>query len=347
MNVIYDQRTYRELPQSMAVKESDDAWHPLKDRNYVEWWYFDVMNNDGSIVRGQFYISGNRWHGRNSMTGVRASYVKPDGTELLIEKKFPLSSFKASTETCDVQIGSNFIKGDLSLYTVHIEDEDKALDLELRSDMMGFTSRACFGSESKYMYWVVPQPRCRAKGLFKTQNETFNIEGTGYRDHNWLNFPPMDYLAYWDWGRIYNDEFTIIFADIVSTKKFNNAEIKPLLIYDSNRMIYLTTELQRWHLTKGDISLDSEIKAGIPRIHLLNAHGDGFSLRLNLQLKSVFQKIDLLADFNPVVRFFIRTFKAKPAIASLFSTGSGELNIDGRRHALNCTAIHEFVNNLR
>ncbi len=65
------------------------------------------------------------------------------------------------------------------------------------------------------------------------------------------------------------------------------------------------------------------------------------------RIKSVFQKIDLLADFNPVVRFFIRTFKAKPAIASLFSTGSGELNIDGRRHALNCTAIHEFVNNLR
>ena len=347
MNVIYDQRTYREMPQSMAVKESDDAWHPLKDRNYVEWWYFDLMNSDGSIIRGQFYISASIWRARNFMTGVRASYVKPDGTELLIEKKFPLSSFKASTETCDVQIGKSFIKGNLSHYTLHIEDEDKALDLELRSEMKGFTSRACFGSESKYMYWVVPQPRCQAKGTFKTRNETFNIEGIGYRDHNWLNFPPMDYLAYWDWGRIYDKEFTILFADIVTTKKFDSTEIKPLLIYDSNRMVYLSTETARWNLTKGDISLDPETKTGIPRIHLLNVHDDGFSIQLNLQLKSVFQKIDLLADFNPLARFLIRTFKAKPTITSFFSTGYGELNIKGQPYALNCTAIHEFVNNIK
>src|SRR4030042_6156196 len=108
------------------------------------------MNGDGSIVRGQSYISGSIWRGRNSMTGVRASYVKPDGTELLIEKKFPLSYFKASTETCDVQIDKSFIKGNLSHYTLHIEDEDKALDLELRSEMKGFTSRAGFGSAARH-----------------------------------------------------------------------------------------------------------------------------------------------------------------------------------------------------
>ena len=347
MNVIYDQKTYREMPQSMAVKQSDDAWHPSQDRNYIEWWYFDLMNSDGSIVRGQFYISGNISRPRSVRTGIRASYVKPDGTELIIEKKFPLSSFKASTETCDVQIGNNFIKGNLSHYMLHIEDEDKALDLELRAEIKGFTSRACFGSESKYMYWVVPQPRCQAKGVFKTANETLNIEGTGYRDHNWLNFPPMDFLAYWDWGRIYDKEFTLIFADIVTTKRFNNAEIKPLLIYDSDKMVYLTTEAARWNLTTGDISLDPETKTDIPLIHLLNAHENGLSLQLNLQLKSVFQKIDLLADFNPIARFLIRTFKAKPTVTSFFSTGSGELNLTGKQHLLNCTAIHEFVNNVR
>lgn len=347
MNVIYDQRTYREMPQSMAVKESDDAWHPLKDRNYTEWWYFDLMNSKGSIVRGHFYISGSILRGRDSMTGVMASYMKPNGTELIIKNKFPLSSFKASTETCDVQIGRNFIKGNLSYYTLHMEDENKALDLELRSDILGFTSRACFGSESRYMYWVVPQPRCQARGMFKTGKETFDIEGTGYRDHNWLNFPPMDYLAYWDWGRIYDRKFTILFADIVTTKKFNSAEIKPLLIYDLNKMVYLSTETSRWNLTKGDISLDPETKTGIPRINLLKAHDDGLSLQLTLQLKSVFQKIDLLADFNPIVGFLIRTLKANPTITSFYSTGSGELNIAGKPHTINCTALHEFVNNIK
>src|SRR4030042_613001 len=65
--------------------------------------------------------------------------------------------------------------------------------------------------------------------------------------------------------------------------------------------------------------------------------------RVEVSQQVVFQKIDLLADFNPIARFLIRTFKAKPTITSFFSTASGELNIKGQPHALNCTAIHEFV----
>lgn len=58
MKVIYEEKTFREIPESLTIRQSDDAWHPLKDRNYIEWWYFDVINSDGSLVRGQFYIMG-------------------------------------------------------------------------------------------------------------------------------------------------------------------------------------------------------------------------------------------------------------------------------------------------
>src|SRR5512136_230880 len=133
MKVIYPALTYREIPESMMIKPVDDAWHPLKHRNYIEWWYFDVMNGDGGIVRGQFYISGDISRPRRVITGVRATHVAPDGTETTLEKKFPYSSFKASTESCDVRLNKNFIKGDLSHYTLHMEDSEKSLDLELDS----------------------------------------------------------------------------------------------------------------------------------------------------------------------------------------------------------------------
>ena len=346
MKIIYPALTYREIPESMIIKPVDDAWHPLKDRNYVEWWYFDVMNGDGSIIRGQFYISGDISRPRRVISGVRATYVAADGTEITLEKKFPYSSFKASTESCEVEIGKNFIKGDLSHYTLHIEDSEKSLDLELDSRMGGFTSYASFGDDTKRMYWVVPQPRGHARGIFKTKEKDLSIDGLGYRDHNWWNFYPLNTIEYWDWGRVYDKEFTFIFADIVTTRRLGNAHIKPLVIYDSSRLIYVTNESSKWSLDKADIKLDPDTKLALPRKHLVRAQDGDLSLELNLRLEKVFQRIDLLADFNPVVRWLIRTFKAKPSITSYFSTGSGKLSLAGRHSALTCNAVHELVRNI-
>ena len=346
MSIIYPAQTYREIPESMIIGQSNDAWHPLKNRNYIEWWYFDVMNGDGSIVRGQFFISGDVSPPGRVLTGVRATYVEPDGTETTIEEKFPYSSFKASTESCEVSIGKNFLKGDLSHYTLHIEDSEKSLDLELDSKMRGFTSHSCFGDETKCMYWVVPQPRGHARGTFQTKEKSFSIAGLGYRDHNWLNFYPLNVIEYWDWGRVYDKEFTFIFADIVTTKRLGNVHIKPLVIYDSSKLIYLTTESSKWSLDKADIKLDPHTKLAIPEKHLVKAEDQDLSLELNLHLEKVFQRIDLLADYNPVVRWLIRTFKAKPTITSYFSAGSGRLNLGGRQIALTCTAVHELVRNI-
>jgi hypothetical protein len=303
------------------------------------------MNGDGSIVRGQLFISGDISRPGKVITGVRVTYVKPDGTEINIEERFPYSSFKASTKSCEVSIGKNFIKGDLSHYMLHIEDSEKSLDLELDSKMRGFTSHSCFGDETKYMYWVVPQPRGHARGTFQTKEGTLSIDGLGYRDHNWLNFSPLNIIQYWDWGRVYDKEFTFIFADIVTTKRLGNAHIKPLVIYDSSKFIYLTNESSKWSLDKADIKLDPYTKLALPEKHLVKAQDQDLSLELNLHLEKVFQRIDLLADYNPVVRWLIRTFKAKPTITSYFSTGSGNFSFSGRQIALTCTAVHELVRN--
>lgn len=344
--VIYEEKTYREIPESMVVSQIDDAWHPLKHRYYIEWWYFDVMNPDGSLVRGQFFVAGNIARPKGVTTGIRASYVAPDGTETVIEQRFPYSSFRASTDVCDVQIGPNFIRGDLSHYQVHIEGIGKSLDLELDSEIHGITSYASFGDESHYMHWVVPQPRGLAKGRFIDGQVTYQLDGLGYRDHNWLNIPPMDLLAFWDWGRIYDGDYTIIFADIVTTKRMEQEEIKPLAIFDSKQLVYLTTERAKWSLDKSDLRPDPETGLKIPWKNTLKARDDALSLEVNLELKQVFQRIDLLADFNPVLRFLIRTFKAKPTITSFFSTGSGRMDLEGHEHSLECRAVHELVKNL-
>jgi hypothetical protein len=347
MRVICEQITAREIPESMTVSQSDNAWHPTKDRNYVEWWYFDLTNADGSLVRGQFYLMGDISRPKMVKTGIRASLVRPDLTEVLIEKRFPYSEFKASTETCDVELGKSFIRGNLSHCDVHVEDGADGLDLAFDSGMTGFKGRACFGDEMTYMMWVVPQPRGHAKGTFRTKGEMLEIDGLGYRDHNWLNMPPMKCVSYWDWGRAYDKEFTFIFADILATKRFGSARVKPLMVYDSTKLVWLTMEPAIWGITKSDVKFDPHTRLNCPQTTVLRARDSDFSLDIDLRLQKAFQKIDLLADFDPIPRFLIRAFLADPFAVSFLSKGSGKLALSGREHALACTAIHERVNSLR
>jgi hypothetical protein len=280
-------------------------------------------------------------------TGVRASLVKPDLTEVLIDEKFPYSSFRSSTEVCDVEIGRNYLKGDLSHNRLHIEGGDKTLDLEFDTEITGFKGRACFGDEGRYMIWVVPQPRSQVRGTFSTKEETLNIEGAGYRDHNWSNISPIRCVSYWDWGRIYANEFTIIFANIVATRRFGHAEVKPLMVYDSRGLLFLTTEPKKWALTKSDVKHDQHRRMERPERYQLKAQDEDFFLDIDLRVEKVFQEIDLIADYHPLVRFFTRTFVADPFTISLLSVGSGRFGFSGQKNALTCTAIHEFVNNRR
>ena len=346
MKVIMEEKTCRELEESLALRESDDAWHLQKDRNYIEWWYFDVMNSDDSIVRGQFFISRDLLRPGYLRNGVRATYVEDDGTEFTIEKRFPPASFRASAEVCDVEIENNYFRGDLSRCSVHIEDKDTVLDLELHSEMPGFKSHACFGKNTTCMHWVVPQPRGRAQGVFRTGDSTFEFQGIGYRDHNWLNFSPMDTIEYWDWGRVYDERFTVIFADIVTTKRYEKARIEPLIIYDSDRFIYLTNETEKWSLTKGEGIYDPVMRVELPGTHRITAADDDLSLEMELHLRRVFQRIDPLTDLNPVVRWLIRTFKGKPALTSYHSSGNGSIGLQGQRYPLNCSAVHEYLTNV-
>lgn len=346
MKLIYEPATYRELPASMQISPADDAWHPLRVPNYVEWWYFDVMCADGALVRGQFFIAGDVSRPRKVSAGVRCSYVLPDGREMGVEKRFPFTSFMASEESCNVAIAKSSIQGDPSGCRLHMEDGDTALELETQSALPGFVSHACFGGEENYMYWAVPQPRGPASGTFRHGGKSYAIEGTAYRDHNWLSFLPLGILDYWDWGRIYGEGCTVLFADIVTTGKLGRGEVKPLLVFDSVGLTYMTTDASKWGLEKSGYEVFPEVSERLPRRLLLKADDDGFSLSADLTLQRTFQRIDLLADFNPLARFLVR-LRANPRIVSCCSSGPGILTSGGLSREIPLSAVHELVDNRR
>ena len=121
--------------------------------------------------------------------------------------------------------------------------------------------------------------------------------------------------------------------------------MRSIQVYDSEKLIYMTSAKDKWGLAKTDIRPDPVTGVGVPHKNTIRIDDGGVSLEINLELQKTFQRIDLLADFNPLVRFAIRTFKSRPTITSLFSVGSGRLSYSGEQKTMSCRAVHELVKN--
>ena len=116
-----------------GIEAWEDGTRVTDEDNSYEWWYFDGILDDGTI----FVISWNI----NVAAGVRkpslsVSITWPNG-ESYYEIYSPHSDldlqFSSSTGGCDIIIGKNTLKGNLSKYYLHLENLGNIgqLDLEL------------------------------------------------------------------------------------------------------------------------------------------------------------------------------------------------------------------------
>ena len=119
------------------------AWHPeiMKD-GYYEWWYFDAVYDNGYITYLSFsprtiWPTPGMSKEEADLPWIEIRITTPDGINLVAEKYFPISEFKASNETTDVTIGKkNTLKitkakanGLPEEYHMKMSEGDLAVDL--------------------------------------------------------------------------------------------------------------------------------------------------------------------------------------------------------------------------
>jgi len=100
-----------------------------------EWWYFDSVLEDGSKLVITFFTKPFSEIDKGLQPQVTVDLDRPDGTG--IHKLFAChpDQFSASRERCDVQIGSNFFRGDLNTYTIHTNIDGFVADVGLTRDV--------------------------------------------------------------------------------------------------------------------------------------------------------------------------------------------------------------------
>lgn len=194
-----------------------------------EWWYFHLE------LRNRYHVHI-EWHSPifNFMDSFNTLIVRihnyentlgdnngmKDNFQCVKVFRYHRSNVFQSEKSCEIMFPSGYIREKDGNYFINILEKDLRIDVKLsrllpplsiKDDMLYQTRNG-----GKYLGWYVPLPKAAATGEIEIEGKPIKAKGLSYHDHNWGNLNLRKYLQCWVWARIFFNDFTLIFGDIVS-----------------------------------------------------------------------------------------------------------------------------------
>ncbi len=328
--------------QIIPIKSKDDALHiDMEKKATREWWYFDARLDNNYTVVGFFRAK----HERTGKTGVEITIYKPNGEKIQKVIDYLHSDLIASNTVPDVQIGNNYVKVDYSnkelpIYEVFLEEGDYGFHLKYVAKVPGWKPGKGyieFGKSNQFG-WVVALPRADVEGTIKVNNETIQVKGIGYHDHNWLNFNFAMIIDYWYWGRIYSESYTVIFAYIKCNKKMDNYPIKVLMLAKNENIIHSTGE---YELIEENFEYNDKAGNKYPKFLKFNI---GNQHEIILEVQDIIDADNLLYELGSITRFLAKNLlKLRPGYFRLNSKFQLSIINEGQLDIEKGSTLHEMV----
>ena len=203
------------IGKDIAVRE--DGRRTPQSSEYFEWWYFDGLLDDGTVVVVWF---GDNWFYGSHKRAVSIELTPPGKPTRRIMRTFDVPG-AFSRDQADIEIGPHSFKGDLKTYAIHVDATETGgvgCDLTLRRRVASYRPATGYiEAGDKYFAWLVAVPEGAVTGTLTVDGATRQVTGSGYHDHNWGNVSPADLFDNWWWGRGRSGDHTII-ASVIHGK---------------------------------------------------------------------------------------------------------------------------------
>ena len=327
------------------LRPEEDGLHiDIHRKGMYEWWYFDAHLETGHTIV-VFFHAANPNPGKGGKSGIEFVLLRPDGSRLQSFIPYSKSGFIASRDRADVKVGENYLQvrqlpGELPVYEVYVKEKDLGCHLTYRAEVNGWkpgTGISHFG-DMGYFAWVVPFAKASVEGTITDGNRTLEVTGTGYHDHNWLDFQFPRIIDYWMWGRIYSQHYTVSFAFIQCNAKMDNHAVKVLMLADGKEVVLSTGEFD---FLKEDFEYNSKAKHSYPKKLIIRVPDE---LEVNLSVRDILESQDMLTYFSLPVRFIAKyLLRLRPGYFRLASDFEIEVINEGGTSKETGTALHEIV----
>ena len=324
--------------------QDDGLYSDLNKKGLYEWWYFDAHLDSGHTLVVFFHAS-NPNPGRTGKTGVEFILISPEGRRKQDFFVYDKAAFKAAQDKPEVTMGGNSIRvaqqgRERPVYQIVVDEGDLGCRLTYTPQTNGWkpgSGLSQFG-DLGYMGWVVPFARATVEGTITNGEQVIQVTGTGYHDHNWLNFQFQRIIEYWMWGRIYSENYTLAYAYIQCTEAVDRHTVKVLMLAEGREVTLSSGEFE---FITGELEYNPIAKHHFPRQIVIDAPGE---LKATLDVKQVLEAQDMLDNFNPAFRFIAKhILRIKPGYFRLISDFGLDVMRGGITTREEGTTMHEIV----
>ncbi len=319
-------------PQEVGLTEKiqifEDGIHTEAKSGSYEWWYFDSKYEDGSSLVIIFYTKPVTSFAKAFKPFVTLNYISPKGKD--IRTIFKSKNYSFSKERCDVRIGDCYIKGDLSHYDIYFKNDEVECKLTLDASVPSWrpnSGKILFGKKD-YFAWLPSVPEGKVNGKLRTKDETIELCGTGYHDHNWGNKLMILLMNDWYWGRAKIGDYVVVSSYIYANKK-DGYKATPIFMLAKNGEILTGDASQYLIYEEKDFIKDSYTKRYVART-LLYEYNDKEN---DVHYRVIYKKGD-----EEVERQVMTDIVGRPLAAMFYLLG-----FRGSYHRMSGTAIIEKI----
>ena len=216
-----------------VVEKWEDGLRTSGEKGELEWWYFDTKLEDGSLFVCYFY----KIHPIKDIYFIGMNYNSIDGQDIFLMKFFKEQDVSFANDSCNVQMGNNFFKGNLEKYEIFLSPEDFdgfGINLTLESNLKPYRPQdGIIKAGSDYFAWLAAVPNGIVNARITYNGEIKTVSGDGYHDHNWGNTPLQKLFDSWVWFRGNSGGNTVIAAELNTSTKRGGYKI-PILYVANN-----------------------------------------------------------------------------------------------------------------
>ena len=310
----------------LAVQPEDDGSH-ISDRKpgNFEWWYFDILDRvSGCFLKIVMHVGTDPLKTR-IFPQLAVSVNTPESCESF-SHPYHIGEMEADTQQCRISIRNEIkIWANSSEGFIQIAIPRFKCNFRFTADVEGWKPlgkeiKHQIGKKKGIFSWVIPMPRARVEGEFSYDNRTYILHhATGYHDHNYMMVDErhplhLDQLVIkWCWGKCNTDRYTVVFMDTwCRTNRFLS-----LLVAEDSRIIHSSNNLMNCSvLTQG---YDKVLQLKYPASLIIKSADEEFRFQAEFESDRILDQRDLLEGVNPVVKYLIKKFVAKPSYHSILA----------------------------
>ncbi|NLU82409.1 lipocalin-like domain-containing protein [Rhodococcus sp. HNM0569] len=330
-----------------VVSPADNGAHPSNDKHAFEHWYFDAHLDDGRIVVAMLQTR----ELVHRKPGVEIHVYTPDGERREVIAGYRDTDLTVSSQRCDVRIGGNTARlvdgaerpGDLPVYRVSVAEGDLAFDLTFTARLppwMPGQGRTSY-NDREFFAWVVGAPRAAVAGTVTVDGVTTEVTGRGYHDHNWGVGDMKRLIDKWYWGRLYTDDFSLVYAMVHTQRRYGSHWSQPIMLAHGDRIVLSNGEVE---MSEGPPVFDPVADRTYPSWLRMTVPG---SLELTLTVLEVVHAHNLLEDLplasSRLVAPLVHRIVGRPGYFRFRSDFALTAHVDGETYDRTGSTLHEMV----